>query len=276
MNGTGNDFLIVDIRDAVLNAEIIGLIKKIGRNHLAKALCDRHRGIGADGLLFLESDTSVSKVHFKWDFFNADGSHAEMCGNAARCVGRYAHERCGYGNPIRFNTVAGIIETQVHEDQSVAVTMSPITSGQSLLQKMSLRWLSVNSGVPHFVIHLESPPELENWQKQAAEIRHHKDFQPAGTNVTLVWPVDNNTVGSASFERGVEDFTLACGTGAVAAAFAFSQWNPAAPTKVFVRVPGGELAVDLSGPTPILSGQAAFVADCNVSSEFLAAIGGTA
>jgi diaminopimelate epimerase len=208
MTGGGNDFILIDNREGKI--DVAALRTSIPR------ICRRKLSVGADGLIVLENS---DKAHFRWHFFNADGSKAEMCGNGGRCAARLAHI-LGMAPPeLTFETVVGIIHAQV-KGAVVKLTLPPPTDvrlGIALLigeEEISVDF--INTGVPHTVILTPDLTEVDV-VGLGRQIRQHQAFQPAGTNVDFV-RVENSTVEIRTYERGVEDETLACGTGAVAAA----------------------------------------------------------
>jgi len=208
MTGGGNDFILIDNREGKIDADVL-------RPSISR-ICRRRFSVGADGLILLEHS---AKAHFRWRFFNADGSEAEMCGNGGRCAARLAHLLGMAPADLGFETRAGLIKAQV-KGRVVRLTLPPpsdIRLGISLPigeQEVSVDF--INTGVPHAVI---LAPDLQEVDVVGLgrQIRQHEAFQPAGTNVDFV-SVDNGTVAIRTYERGVEDETLACGTGAVAAA----------------------------------------------------------
>jgi diaminopimelate epimerase len=208
MTGGGNDFILIDNREEKI--DVAALRTSIPR------ICRRKLSVGADGLIVLENS---DKAHFRWHFFNADGSKAEMCGNGGRCAARLAHI-LGMAPPeLTFETVVGIIHAQV-KGAVVKLTLPPPTDvrlGIALLigeEEISVDF--INTGVPHTVILTPDLTEVDV-VGLGRQIRQHQAFQPAGTNVDFV-RVEKSTVEIRTYERGVEDETLACGTGAVAAA----------------------------------------------------------
>ena len=214
MSGSGNDFIIIDNRDLSLN---VGNLPDFVR-----AVCRRQISVGADGVVIIEPSNTAD---FKWQFFNSDGSVAEMCGNAARCVAHLAFLQGISGGKLSFETIAGIVNAEVHENvPKVKLTdPSPVT----LEKKIALAGREfvldiVNTGVPHavnFVDNLESYAVFD-WGRK---IRNHQHFQPKGTNANFVTVIDRHKIRVRTYERGVEDETLACGTGAVAAVLAAAE-----------------------------------------------------
>ncbi len=209
MSGAGNDFIIIDNRNGVVAAaDLPGFVRRV---------CRRKMSVGADGLFLLEAS---GRADFRWQFFNSDGSVAEMCGNGARCAARFAWLTGMTGSELSFETLAGIIKASVKDDQ-VSIRMTdaedlvldaglPLSSGD-------LTYSGVNTGVPHVVLEVD---DIENADvfNLGREIRRHPQFAPAGTNVNFIAPLENGLYAIRTYERGVEDETLACGTGNVAAA----------------------------------------------------------
>lgn len=214
MSGSGNDFILIDNRDAVvpedeLQAFIIGA-------------CRRKLSVGADGMILVESSSTAD---FQWRFFNADGSVAEMCGNGARCVARFAFLTHMVPRKMAFETLAGTINASVDE-KTVKIQM---TDPQALKSHFALDVAgvamdvgSVNTGVPHVVAIVEDI-ETVDVVNTGRLIRNHPDFSPAGTNANFVSVDRTGEIFIRTYERGVEDETLACGTGNVAAALILAE-----------------------------------------------------
>jgi diaminopimelate epimerase len=235
MNGAGNDFIIVDNRDlsltAALDADTIA------------ALCDRHRGIGADGLLAVEP--AKKGADFRFRYYNADGGEAEMCGNGARCFGRFtAHLGEIVLKKVTFETIAGTLAAEmVGEDVRIAMSdprdLQLDTDAKVPGLNSNLHFL--NTGVPHVVSFLDSPEVLDEFDVYnfGAAIRNHAAFAPAGTNANFAAVLAPNHISIRTFERGVEDETLACGTGMVASAL-IHHLLTGAPSPIKVDVEGGD------------------------------------
>jgi diaminopimelate epimerase len=265
MTGAGNDFLIFDAREKSF--------PKFDRALFTKSLCRRALSIGADGVVFVEK-TKVPHAAFKWDFYNADGSHAEMCGNAARCVARYAVAKELSDNNMSFETAAGIIKAKVRASGVVEVEMpAPEIIREDLEvpvgEHLKIKVLYVNTGVPHAVKEEDDWSE-EHLTEMGSYIRNRQEFFGTnGANVTFFEVVEKSILHSATFERGVEAVTLACGTGAVAAAVAASLKGIASPFEV--RVPGGTLhvEVDKNLKSVILAGEARFICEGTLMPEAL-------
>lgn len=207
MSGTGNDFIIVDNRDGKLPEEKL--------SHTAQRACRRRESAGADGMIFV---TGSDKYDFAWRFFNSDGSEAGMCGNGSRCVARYALLKGIAGNSMTFNTLAGPISAEV-SGRIVRVLM-PVPTGLRPDIDLPLEpgWKSagfVNTGVPHAVVLVEDIESIPV-EEQGRAIRYNSMFGPEGTNANFMSVKDINSLYVRTYERGVENETLACGTGAMA------------------------------------------------------------
>ena len=229
MNGAGNDFVLIDNRSQKL---------QLSPEQITR-LCDRHRGVGADGVALLVPCKS-GKADWAWDFYNNDGSGAEMCGNGARCFARFVHRLTGMDG-LTFETRAGVIVAVLHDDR---VTVS-LTAPQNLrlneaiaLKSGKTAIHSVNTGVPHAVLFVPDA-DLAMVQALGEEIRFHTHFAPKGTNVNFVQLQGPNAIRVRTYERGVEGETLACGTGVTASALiAAAVHGMTSPVKV--RVQGGD------------------------------------
>jgi diaminopimelate epimerase len=233
MNGSGNDFILFDHRSrSFSDAAMI---------RLTRLLCRRGLSVGADGMIFIEPS---DRYDFKWRFFNADGSEAEMCGNGGRCAARFAQRIGLAGADMTFETIAGPIKARV--DGRLVKLQLPIPGEICMDQEISLgaerrRVDFINTGVPHTLLWVEDVDAVDI-PVLGRQIRFHPQFQPAGTNVNFVRREENNLLSLRTYERGVEAETLACGTGAVAAAsIAFRKGWVRSP--VPVRTRGGEILV---------------------------------
>lgn len=234
MNGAGNDFVLLDNRARTL---------ELSRAQIAR-LCDRHRGVGADGVILLKPAAS-QQADWAWDFYNSDGSTGEMCGNGARCFARFVERRTQSRGSFTFETQAGLVAAEI-KDGLVTVNLTR-PQGLRLHQKLSLAAgpqvvHSLNTGVPHAVLFVPDADQalVREW---GPEIRRHPDFAPQGTNVNFVQVLGPGRVRVRTFERGVEGETLACGTGVTASALIAARLHHFGPP-VKVQVQGGdELAV---------------------------------
>ena len=194
--------------------------------------------MGADGLFIIEKS---EKVDFRWRFFNADGSEAAMCGNGARCVARFAYLTGIAGARMSFETGAGIIDAEVRGDIVKVRLTDPYALAldeQIRIDNQILTVHSINTGVPHAVHFLRDLEGFDVFTTGRA-IRTHEHYRPAGTNANFVAVVDDHTLRVRTYERGVEDETLACGTGSVASALIAARKGLVA-SPVDVRVQSGE------------------------------------
>lgn len=237
MSGTGNDFIIIDHRQPFLDENTLA--------DFTRAVCRRKFSVGADGLILIENS---DKADFEWKFFNGDGSSAEMCGNGARCAARFAYSKKIAPAKMRFLTLAGIIEAEVI-DGSVKIRMTPpenvvlniplnIDGDEKIIH-------SINTGVPHAIIFMEDVAEAPVFE-WGRIVRYHEHFQPAGTNVNFVQHISDNEFSVRTYERGVEGETMACGTGAVAAAIVGGLLGYVKPPIKVVTFGGDRLVVHFS------------------------------
>lgn len=243
MNGAGNTFFLLNQKDS----EKVLLDQ---RAKIAKKLCQGFRGFHTDGLLFLDKHPDLD---FQWDFYNSDGSKAEMCGNAARCASLFYSQQNQDKKDIRFLTTAGIISAKILDQNRVRVQMTEV---KWLKENLNLRFQNqdiqgsfLNTGVPHFVINGKPNRDI------AVFLRRHESFLPTGSNITFFELIDSDKIDCVTFERGVENFTDACGTGAVAAAMVVMKKNK--QSRIQVNMPGGSILVE-GEKTPFMEGPAQF------------------
>lgn len=211
MTGSGNDFIVIDNRSRLIDADQC--------RDLVRLACRRKLSVGADGLILIENDAEVA---FRWRFFNADGSEAEMCGNGARCAARFAHLKgIAPSQEMAFRTLAGIIQAEIIGER-VKIRM---TSPHSLKMGISLQVENdsfplhfIDTGVPHVVHFMADKTALETIDvfHLGRVLRYHSQFQPAGTNANFAVIFDRHHMAVRTYERGVEAETLACGTGSIA------------------------------------------------------------
>lgn len=249
MSGSGNDFIIIDNRNLSIDKTNI-------REIIAK-ICRRSLSVGADGVIFIEPS---NKADFKWDFYNSDGSTAEMCGNGSRCAARYCYLNGITGKKIKFESIAGIIEAEITSDTNVKVKL---TKPQDLkldfeipLEEKVFVGSFVNTGVPHVAIEIE---DLNNFdvKRYGKQIRFHELFSPKGTNVNFYKVLPDNTVKIRTYERGVEDETLACGTGSAAVSFILHKKSILTPPINLITSGGMRLIIHISNSDEIyLEGEA--------------------
>ena len=234
MTGTGNDFIVVDNRKRIIDADHC--------HDFVRGVCRRGVSVGADGVILIENDPEVD---FRWRFFNADGSEPEMCGNGARCVARLAYLTGIVDMPrMSFRTGAGIIAAEIL-DTKVKVQM-PVPTDVRLNMEVDVRGRQyaidfINSGVPHAVHFLKDKKELEmiSVSGLGRALRNYRDFQPDGANVNFAFVENLHRLYVRTYERGVEGETLACGTGAIASALLASVRGEV-KSPVEVRVQSGE------------------------------------
>lgn len=209
MSGTGNDFVVIDHRDGFIPVDL--------QAELTRKVCRRMFSAGADGIILIENSDNAD---FRWRFYNNDGSIPEMCGNGARCAARYAFRKGIAGERMRFETVAGIIEAEICAGEEVRLRMTEpfgLRDNITLIIGGEERQAAfINTGVPHTVILVENDnAPVQEWGR---EVRFHHMFEPDGTNANFVTIEGKNEILARTYERGVEDETRACGTGAVASA----------------------------------------------------------
>lgn len=230
MSGSGNDFIIIDNRDGKMNG--------FNPKELIPAICARSLSIGADGVFYIEN---CEEADFQWQFFNSDASVAEMCGNGARCVARYAYLNGIAGKKMRFKTLAGIIEAEIKEGTDVKVLMTtPFDYKKDIeLYINGVRRIlsSINTGVPHAAFPVTDIDKFDIFSTGRA-VRYHEYFAPKGTNFNVYENVGTDKFRIRTYERGVEDETLACGTGSVACAI-FAVKNGEAKSPVTMVTQGG-------------------------------------
>ena len=234
MNGAGNDFVMVDNRAGEVRLQPEQIVR----------ICDRHSGVGADGILLLEK--GANGADFRMRYYNRDGGEAEMCGNGARCFARFANKIAGAPEKISFQTPAGLIRGELHGELVTLQMSEPkdLRLGVELVAKGQKERLHfINSGVPHVVVPVSKVDDVDVRGKGEA-IRRHEMFSPAGANVNFIEKGGAQKIIVRTYERGVEDETLACGTGVVAGALIFAATEKVdGPIKVTVRS-GSELSVD--------------------------------
>ena len=227
MSGSGNDFIIIDNRDLSLHVNNLPAF--------VRRVCERKISVGADGLLLIEPSKTAN---FQWKFYNSDGSVAEMCGNAARCVARYAYLKGIAPNKMSFETLVGIISAEVNDDVvKVRLTdPSPLRIAQTIMLNGRECILDcIDTGVPHAVAFVDSV-ETCAVAGTGRQIRHHEHFTPRGTNADFAEVLDRHKMKVRTYERGVEDETLACGTGVVASVLAAAGRGLVdSPVEVIVR-----------------------------------------
>ncbi len=228
MVGAGNDFIVVD---ASRNGA-----RRLTRRWptVSRALCDRQRGIGADGVLLLEP-SRIADVRMR--IFNADGSEADMCGNGARCVARYVGRR-----RVSIESGAGRLQAAVSGERVRLGMTDPAMLRQGLRVRVAGRLITgdfINTGVPHFVVRVPALDRVDVARLGRA-LRRHAAFAPKGANVNFIQPAGRHALRIRTYERGVEAETLACGTGATAAAIIYGLPGRPGPRRVSVTTRSGD------------------------------------
>ncbi|MBF4467212.1 diaminopimelate epimerase [Flavobacterium sp. LC2016-12] len=223
--GTGNDFVMIDNRTNFFPKEDIQLIEQ---------LCDRRFGIGADGLILLEND---SDTDFRMVYYNSDGNESSMCGNGGRCLVAFANQLGVINSQAIFMATDGLHHASVGDDGIVSLQMIDVDEIQ---KKDSYTFL--NTGSPH---HVQIVEDLKNYnvKDSGASIRYGELYGEKGSNVNFVKKIDEDTFSVRTYERGVEDETLACGTGVTAVAIAMNATGETDKTSINLNVEGGKLNV---------------------------------
>jgi len=230
----GNDFVVIDDREKNL---------PLKEADLARELCQRRFSIGADGLLLLEHSSQGND--FRMRIFNPDGSEAEMCGNGARCLARFARKEGITGEHMAFETLAGRMEAEVKDNEDEVKLKMPDPTDIRFHIRLCLDGDAyevhyLNTGVPHLVLPVEGLESVAV-NELGRKLRYHKEFFPQGANVDFIEVESKHSLSLRTYERGVEKETLACGTGAVASAIvAFSLGKVARPP-IEVRTRGKEI-----------------------------------
>ena len=225
--GAGNDFIILNNFD--------GLFSKLSV-HQFREMCDRHNGIGADGIILLKP---ANNVDFEMEYYNSDGKLSSLCGNGARCAVLYAYKNKSIGEKTKFRAIDGIHEAWIKSSEKVKIQINDIK--KILKHKESF---VLNTGSPHYVKIMDNISDL-NVKKRGSEIRYSKDFIPEGINVNFLQKRNNSNFLIRTYERGVEDETLACGTGAVAAAIVMHNiGETSGKTNLEIETLGGTLSVN--------------------------------
>ena len=234
MSGSGNDFIVIDNRQPRIPED--RLLEFVHR------ICRRRISVGADGLILIESS---SRADFKWRFFNSDGSRADLCGNGARCAARFAWLNHIAESRMTFETEAGMIQAEIDRDRVRISMPEPKEMRMDIALEVAGKSFAVDSihtGVPHVVILTDDTDGLDV-VGLGKQIRFHPVFAPAGTNVNFIRLLPDERIAIRTYERGVEDETLACGTGSVASALVVaSRYNRSSPIHVLTRS-GEELCV---------------------------------
>lgn len=260
MQGCGNDFVVIDNREMKLPESVMP--------DWARSICRKAFGVGADGLILLDHAQPGSGVDYRWHFYNADGSRAEMCGNGSRCATSLAHWLDMAAARHALGTDAGPVLAEVFPPQGPGLceVKVQLTAPRDLQLNQELTFAGeqymvqfVNTGVPHAVVFPSGEAHLFNVKSMGQALRNHPHFQPAGTNANFAWVVGPDRIKLRTYERGVEDETYACGTGAAATALVANALGLTGKT-VAVETGGGEtLTIHLDDGQVFLQGAAQVV-----------------
>jgi diaminopimelate epimerase len=230
--GAGNDFVMIDNRTLFFPKE---------NTKLVAHLCERRFGIGGDGLILLENDTIASNLatptDFKMVYYNSDGNTSSMCGNGGRCLVAFAERLKVIKNKTTFIATDGLHHATIAEDGLVSLQMIDV-----LEVKKEADYTFLNTGSPH---HVQIVEDLEHYnvKENGAKIRYGDLYGKVGSNINFVKKINENTFALRTYERGVEDETLACGTGATAVAIAMYATGLTKEKTLNINVEGGKLKV---------------------------------
>ena len=265
MNGAGNDFIIINNMEEKIPAEKFP--------YVAKTLCERHLSIGADGFMVVENPNNPSEADYRMVFYNSDGSMGEMCGNGARCICRYGYEKGLAGEVQRVETTAGIVTGERIDKRLYRVRLNdpcnlrldePVEiDGETYI----CSYIELgNPGIPHCVVpisNLKDYPEAQLFEL-GRKLRYYKGY-PKGANVNFCEIIGKDHIFERTYERGVEDFTYACGTGTGSVVTVLTLKGKVSGKNVKVDMTGGTLFIDvereedkiknlyLTGPTNIVA-----------------------
>ena len=223
--GTGNDFVMIDNRQNIFPKNDTKLIE---------SLCDRRFGIGADGLILLENHPSLD---FKMVYFNSDGNESSMCGNGGRCLVAFAKQLNVIQDNATFEAIDGLHHATITNDGIVSLQMKDVED-----VKVKEEYVFLNTGSPH---HVAIVDDLQNFdvKNEGAKIRYSELYGNAGSNINFVKQLDNDIFAVRTYERGVEDETLSCGTGVTAVALAMYTTGKTVNNEINLKVEGGNLKV---------------------------------
>lgn len=222
--GTGNDFIMIDQREKIyLNREDTEIVAK---------MCDRHFGIGADGLILLQN---IEGYDFEMIYFNADGNESSMCGNGGRCIAHFAHSLGVYEKEATFIAIDGEHEAKIFDDNRVELKMGDVEKIE-----VDTDFFLLDTGSPHYVTFVKNVDEVKVFEEGRA-VRYNDRFREKGVNVNFVEDTQKG-IKIATYERGVEDETLSCGTGITAAAISYALRKPRKSSyQIPVKAKGGNL-----------------------------------
>lgn len=237
-HGAGNDFIILDDRNDQFNKDI-----KDPEKHISQ-LCKRHYGIGADGLMLIKS---CNDADFMMIYYNSDGHEGSMCGNGGRCIVAFANSLALIGEKTTFKAVDGLHEAVINHQGVNTWDISLRMNDVEMIQGQEKEFV-LNTGSPHLVIFSENIQDIDVFTEGRA-LRYSAAFLHEGINVNFAEVLDKTTIRMRTYERGVEDETLACGTGATAIALAAWQAGFRNPENQYtLKAPGGDLRVSFTPP----------------------------
>lgn len=266
MHGAGNDFIIIN------NIEEKLPVSKL--SDLAEKLCHRRLSIGADGLMVV--DHAEFGGDYRMRFYNSDGSLGEMCGNGARCIARYGHENGLAGDVQNIETIAGLVVGYKVTDDMYRIRLNDVTTMEDMnVEVLGKEYPCVyvelgDPGIPHAVVKIEGLADIEpkELHELGAALRNSKSF-PKGANVNFYDIVGKDELVELTYERGVEDFTLACGTGTGSVVASLTKKGEVSGKDVKVTVPGGELYITLNEEGLFLTGPTVVVAEGSLNDKEL-------
>lgn len=222
--GTGNDFVVIDNRSLTFPKSPV----------VVKNLCDRRFGIGADGLILLEEDPDHRDAAFKMVYYNSDGNESTMCGNGGRCIVAFADFLKIFKQKVTFTAIDGLHEAEIADEQ-VKLRMCDVSEIQEFDG-----YSVIDTGSPHYLKFVENAVEIDVYS-EGKKIRNSEPFALYGINVNFVEKISDDSLFVRTYERGVEDETLSCGTGATASALQF--FSQTGKNSIEIKVPGGNLKV---------------------------------
>lgn len=260
MQGAGNDFIVVNNLELKMSTAAL--------SDLAKGVCRPRLSLGADAVMAV--DEAQNGGNFRMRFFNADGSEAEMCGNGARCIARYAYEKNLAPENMVIETLAGKVLAQRLSQRSYKVQLNPVTKFLAKeFEGQIVYYVELGDpAIPHLVMPMSdlAKKDLDDLQELAQKLRYWDEL-PKGANVNFYDRKDEVVV--RTYERGVEDFTLACGTGSASVAYVVKQVEKITENPIALTVLGGKLAVEVQAEQLFLTGAATWIAEGNLSEEAL-------
>lgn len=227
-HGAGNDFVLIDNRENLYNLDAETIAE----------ICNRRVGVGADGLMLLQKSENTD---FQMVYYNSDGHTAEMCGNGGRCIVAFAKNLDIVGNETTFQATDAVHSATILEwNGNSGIVKLAMSVSETV--KPRLDGYFINTGVPHYV---EFVDKIENFDVfgNGRKLRNHPNFAPAGTNVNFIEQISENQIFARTYERGVEDETLSCGTGVTASALVWAMKNGQKSGKVDVKTLGGDFRV---------------------------------